>query len=247
MKKSGRGIHVKAGVSFTFSPWVQMPKTSKAPRTFFNGWWKSKREGFGKHGGIIEALPKEYGLSHWDSLSFPPVPGESQGRRRLVGCRLWSALPKVHCSVLFLTAAKEEKGNPRRLSVPALIAVSGSQSGRDFNPQYCKSHWFWGMCLPGSWLCIDADWLLPNTWFPRNDCNKCRLSDCWVIYFLEVSLFSKLKGRCVGCVFPVSRLPTCPTPVTPSGTGGLLPHDLSTQRDAWGHMTGDFFSGVRAN
>ena len=35
------------------------------------------------------------------------------------------ALPKVHCSVLFLTAAKEEKGNPRRLSVPALIAVSG--------------------------------------------------------------------------------------------------------------------------
>lgn len=160
------------------------------------------------------------------------------------------ALPKVHCSVLFLTAAKEEKGNPRRLSVPALIAVSGGQSGRDFNPRYWKSHWFWGMCLPGSWLCIDADRLLPNTWFPRNDCNKCRLSDCWVIYFLEVSLFSKLKGRCVGCVgcvFPVSHPPTCPTPVTPSGTGGLLPHDLSTQREAWSHMTGDFFSGVRAN
>lgn len=36
--------------------------------------------------------------------------------------------------------------------------------------------------------------------------------DCLiVIYFSEVSLFSKLKGRCVGCVFPVSLLPTCPT------------------------------------
>ena len=72
--------------------------------------------------------------------------------------------------------------------------------------------------------------------------------DCLtVIHFSEVSLFSKLKGRCAGCVSPVSRRPTCPAPVTPSGTGGSLPHDLSTQREAWGHRTGDFFSGVRAN
>ena len=36
--------------------------------------------------------------------------------------------------------------------------------------------------------------------------------DCLIVsYFSEVSLFSKLKGRCVGCVFPVSLLPACPT------------------------------------
>ena len=92
------------------------------------------------------------------------------------------ALPKMHCSILFLTAAEEEKGNPRRLSFPALIAVSRSQSWRDFNPRYCKSHWFWDMCLPGSWLCIGVDWFLPNTWFPRSDYNKCGLSDCYLLF-----------------------------------------------------------------
>lgn len=92
------------------------------------------------------------------------------------------ALPKMHCSILFLTAAEEEKGNPRRLSFPALIAVSRSQSWRDFNPRYCKSHWFWDMCLPGSWLCISVDWFLPNTWFPRSDYNKCGLSDCYLLF-----------------------------------------------------------------
>lgn len=119
------------------------------------------------------------------------------------------ALPKTHCSILSLTAAKEEKGSPRRLSFPALIALSRSQSWRDFNPE---------TVIPlivgyvSSWILIsiDVDQFHLNTWFPRSDYNKCRLSDCRVIYFWKLVYF-KLKGPVLVVLFPVSRLPTCPT------------------------------------